>query len=79
MSVGWGGHFPPFSWGFWGRGGDYWWDLGVSAPLTPFLCLFREEDPDDVPHGHITSLVGRGDCEGFENRSEGFGGLLEGL
>lgn len=34
-------------------------NLSVSNPHC-FLChmlFFREEDPDDVPHGHITSLV----------------------
>ena len=28
----------------------------VSVCLS--VCLSREEDPDDAPHGHITSLVG---------------------
>uniref|UniRef100_A0A8U7NFZ1 Uncharacterized protein n=1 Tax=Corvus moneduloides TaxID=1196302 RepID=A0A8U7NFZ1_CORMO len=83
VSVGWGGPSPP-SPGVWGgRGGCCRWDLGLPPPPHPrVLCWCREEDPDDVPHGHITSLVGQwGFWGGFGgalgcswNGSEGLGG-----
>lgn len=32
--------------------------MSVVPPHLSPLSSCREEDPDDVPHGHITSLVG---------------------
>lgn len=67
-----GGPCPPhhFQWVLWGAdsiGGGHF-------PPSPTLSR-REEDPDDVPHGHITSLVGAGGALGVE----AFGGALEGV
>ena len=37
---------------------NFYLDQHTSICTCVSVCVYREEDPDDAPHGHITSLVG---------------------